>query len=46
MELNELKSTWEKLEKALDRGNQLSVAMLRQQKLDAANSIGLYQNSS
>jgi len=37
MELNELKSTWERLEKALDRGNQLSVAMLRQQKLDAAN---------
>ena len=37
MELNELKSTWEKLEKALERGNQLSVAMLRQQKLDAAN---------
>ena len=36
MELNELKSTWQILEKALERGNQLSVAMLRQQKLDAA----------
>jgi hypothetical protein len=37
MELNELKSTWQILEKALERGNQLSVAMLRQQKLDAVN---------
>lgn len=36
MELNELKSTWQILEKALERGNQLSMAMLRQQKLDAA----------
>jgi hypothetical protein len=37
MELNELKSTWQILEKALERGNQLSEAMLRQQKLDAVN---------
>ena len=37
MELNELKSTWQILEKALERGNQLSMAMLRQQKLDAAH---------
>lgn len=37
MELNELKSTWQTLEKALERGNRLSVAMLRQQKLDAVN---------
>src|SRR5882757_221547 len=37
MELNELRSTWQILEKALERGNQLSVAMLRQQKLDAAH---------
>jgi hypothetical protein len=37
MELNELKSTWQILEKALERGNQLSVAMLRQQRLDAVN---------
>jgi hypothetical protein len=37
MELNELKSTWQTLEKALERGNQLSMAMLRQQKLDAAH---------
>lgn len=37
MELNELKSTWQILEKALERGNRLSVAMLRQQKLDAVN---------
>ena len=37
MELNELKSTWQALEKALERGNQLSAAMWRQQKLDAAN---------
>jgi hypothetical protein len=37
MELNELKSTWQVLEKALERGNRLSVAMLRQQKLDAVN---------
>jgi hypothetical protein len=35
MELDELKSTWQALEKALERGNQLSAAMLRQQKLDA-----------
>jgi hypothetical protein len=35
MELDELKSTWQTLEKALERGNQLSAAMLRQQKLDA-----------
>ncbi len=35
MELDELKSTWQALEKALERGNQLSMAMLRQQKLDA-----------
>jgi hypothetical protein len=35
MELDELKSTWQRLEKALERGNQLSVAMLRQQKLEA-----------
>jgi len=37
MELNELKSTWQILEKALERGNRLSVAILRQQKLDAVN---------
>ncbi|MDQ2839754.1 MAG: hypothetical protein M3Y72_01670 [Acidobacteriota bacterium] len=37
MELNELKSTWQLLEKALERSNTLSVAMLRQQKLDAAH---------
>ena len=37
MELNELRSTWQIHEKALERGNQLSVAMLRQQKLDAAH---------
>ncbi|WP_353068570.1 hypothetical protein RBB75_15175 [Tunturibacter empetritectus] len=37
MELNELKAAWQLLEKALERGNQLSVAMLRQQKLDAAS---------
>jgi hypothetical protein len=37
MEPNELKSTWQALEKALERGNQLSAAMWRQQKLDAAN---------
>lgn len=37
MELNELKSTWQTLEKALERGNQLGMAMLRQQKLDAAH---------
>jgi len=37
MELDELKSTWQALEKALERGNQLSVAMLRQQKLDAVH---------
>jgi len=37
MELNELRSTWQILEKALERGNQLNVAMLRQQKLDAAH---------
>ncbi len=35
MELDELKSTWQALEKALERGNQLSAAMLRQQKLKA-----------
>jgi hypothetical protein len=41
MELNELKSTWQRLEKALERGNQLSVAMLRQQKVGAAHkSLG------
>ena len=37
MELNELKSTWQILEKALERGNRLTLAMLRQQKLDAVN---------
>jgi len=37
MELNELRSTWQILEKALERGNQLNVATLRQQKLDAAH---------
>jgi len=37
MELNELKSTWQVLEKTLERGNQLSAAIWRQQKLDAAN---------
>jgi hypothetical protein len=37
MELNELKSTWQILEKALERSNQLSVAILRQQKLDATH---------
>jgi hypothetical protein len=37
MELNELKSTWQILEKTLERGNRLSVAILRQQKLDAVN---------
>ena len=37
MELDELKSTWQALEKALERGNQLSVAMLRQKRLDAVN---------
>jgi len=37
VELTELKSTWQMLEKALERGNQLSMAMLRQQKLDAAH---------
>lgn len=35
MELDELKSTWQALEKALERGNQLNAAILRQQKLDA-----------
>jgi len=35
MELDELKSTWQTLEKALERGNQLSAAMLHHQKLDA-----------
>ncbi|MGA2537622.1 MAG: hypothetical protein ABSF53_16510 [Terracidiphilus sp.] len=35
MELDELKSTWQTLEKALERGNQLSAAMLRHQKVDA-----------
>jgi drug/metabolite transporter (DMT)-like permease len=37
MEFDELKATWQILEKALERGNQLSVAMLRQQKLDATH---------
>jgi hypothetical protein len=37
MELNELNLTWQRLEKALERGNQLSVAMLRQQKLNATH---------
>ena len=37
MDLNQLKSTWQTLEKALERGNRLSVAMLRQQKLDAVD---------
>jgi hypothetical protein len=37
MELDELKSTWQKLEQTLERGNQLSLALLRQQKLDAAH---------
>ncbi|NYF89098.1 hypothetical protein RBB79_06075 [Tunturiibacter empetritectus] len=37
MELNELKAAWQLLENALERGNQLSVAMLRQRKLDAAS---------
>src|SRR5882757_1033847 len=37
MELDELKSTWQTLEKALERGNQLNMVMLRQQKLDAAH---------
>jgi hypothetical protein len=37
MELNELKSTWQMLEKSLERGNQLSLAALRQQKVDAAH---------
>ena len=37
MEWNELKSTWQMVEKSLERGNQLSLALLRQQKLDAAN---------
>ena len=41
MDLNEIKSTWQLLEKALERGNRLSVGMLRQQKLDAAHrSLG------
>ena len=37
MESTELKSTWQMLEKALERGNQLSMAMLRQQRMDAAH---------
>jgi hypothetical protein len=37
MEPNELKSTWQLLEKALEHGNRLSAAMLRQQKMDAAH---------
>jgi hypothetical protein len=41
MEPNELKSTWQKLEKTLERGNQLTAAMLRQKKLDATHkSLG------
>ena len=36
MELNELKATWEMLDKALERGNRLNAEMLRRQKLDAA----------
>jgi hypothetical protein len=35
MELSEFKATWEKLDKALERGNRLSAEMLRQKKLDA-----------
>ena len=35
MELSELKETWQRLEKALERGNRLSEEMLRRQKLDA-----------
>src|ERR1017187_9291279 len=35
MEHNELKETWQRLEKALERGNCLSEEMLRRQKLDA-----------
>jgi len=35
MELNELKATWQMLEKALERGNRLSAEMLRRQRLDA-----------
>jgi hypothetical protein len=37
MELDDLKSTWQALEKALERGNQLNLAILRRQKLDAVN---------
>jgi len=37
MELDELKSTWQALEKALERTNRLNAAMLRQQKLHAVH---------
>jgi hypothetical protein len=37
MELDELKSAWQALEKTLERGNQLNLAMLRQQKQDAVH---------
>src|SRR5271163_2101095 len=36
MEPNELKATWQMLEKALERGNRLSEEILRGQKLAAA----------
>jgi hypothetical protein len=37
MELNELKSTWQVLEKTLERSNQLSAAIWRHQKLEETN---------
>lgn len=35
MEPDEIKATWQRLEKALERTNRLSMEMLRQQKVDA-----------
>src|ERR1700742_3844007 len=35
MELNELKETWQMIDKALERGNRLSEQILRRQNLDA-----------
>jgi hypothetical protein len=35
MEVNELKATWEKLDKALERGNRLGAEILRRQRVDA-----------
>ena len=35
MEMNELKATWQMLDKTLERGNRLNAEMLRRQRLDA-----------